>query len=269
MRFKEFLLQEDGVAVRHLSGAKMTLDQMIEWVQNNAFSFVGGEGAGTIFRGVASRDAEGLFNGTQMNRTAANTKNYANLWMSNHSDWSQYPARNKSFICTTDVDYAEGYGYQYIVIPSDGSTIGICPDGDLWESFPEVKEAINDYGIDEFMNLIHEVIVIAGKHASTAEKDWDQLAYVLNDLDTDNVKQVIKTGTENTDELAGYLLSYMEKNQLETLYQVFEKVFDPKVNRFATMKAANFEADQNREVWMSGSILMVKPETWRQLKDKL
>lgn len=267
MRFKEFLMREDGVSARHIAPAKMTTDQMIEWIQNNASRYV--DTGSKIYRGVYSRDAEGLYNGSQLNRTAANTYNYANLWLSNHSDWSAYPPREKSFICSTSGDYVESYGQPYIVIPSDSSTIGICPDQDLWDSFPEVNEATAELGMDEFMRVVHELIQDAGKSTAAAEKDWDMLAFVINDIDTNNVKQLMKNGQESTNELAEHLLSFMEKNRLATLYEVFERVFDPKTNGFSMQKAATLDADSNREVWMTGSILMLQPETWLKIKEQI
>lgn len=265
MRFKEFLMIEDGVGARHIRPAKMTLDEMVEWVQNNAMGFVSRNIP--IYRGVDSKDnVEGLYNGAQLNRKAANTNNYLNLWMSNHNDWSAYPARTKSFICSTDEAYAEDYGTAYMMIPSDSSSIGVCPSHDLWYSFPNINKIVSHSDMDKFMKLTRFLTSFVSSEES-AEHDWDTFAYVLNKLDIEELKKIAKYKTEFTPEYVNLVIEYMEKNQCDTVFEMWENIFSPK--KFKLEKASSFDAPSNHEVWLSGSVLMVHPETWHQIKEQL
>lgn len=266
MRFKEFLMKEDGVSARHLSAAKMSLDEMVEWVEENASYFMANDGE--IYRGIDSHNAEGLYNGTQMNRSAANTHNYGNLWMSNHHDWSNFPNRSKSFICTTNPEYTEGFGTQYMVIPSDSSMIGICPTEDMWDAFPDIRKLTNGMGFSEFMDLIEYLIQEKTGSNQNYAKDWDRMAGVLNSVDIDDVKKAAEEKNGNAG-MAMRLLSYMQYKQIETLYEVFEQLFNPKKAGFSIEPAATFPELDGREVWMSGSVLIVLPHTYRQIKDAL
>ena len=60
------------------------------------------------------------------NRTSQNSYNYYTTIMSNVSEWSEYPKRSESLICSTAYDDASGYGSTFIVIPKDGSKWGVC-----------------------------------------------------------------------------------------------------------------------------------------------
>ena len=50
--------------------------------------------------------------------------------------WKKFPKRNRSHICSLDGHTASSYGdYLYYVLPKNGTKIGVCPYGDIWDSF--------------------------------------------------------------------------------------------------------------------------------------
>ena len=62
-------------------------------------------------------------------RVSQNTNNiYTTLFSDILPSWKDYPPRNKSFICTSDYSTALAFGqpYSYVVLPKNGTNIGIC-----------------------------------------------------------------------------------------------------------------------------------------------
>ena len=95
-----------------------------------------------IYRGFKRNESLMYIDSSKYERKSANTNNIYTLLLSEIlPNWSMYPKRNKSFICSTDKGYAGSYGAQhdeaanYKVYPLGDPTIGICSDYDIWDCF--------------------------------------------------------------------------------------------------------------------------------------
>lgn len=74
-------------------------------------------------------------NPRKIKRKSKNTHNYYTLLFDNLSLWRAYPKRSRSLICANDKRWAGAYGNTYLIMPFNGANIGICPNGDIWNSF--------------------------------------------------------------------------------------------------------------------------------------
>jgi hypothetical protein len=71
-----------------------------------------------VYRGLDLHEDYIKVDYTNFIRTSAYSgANYLNLILSNDKRFSEYQKRNKSIICTTELDYASDYGQPFIVIP--------------------------------------------------------------------------------------------------------------------------------------------------------
>lgn len=265
MRVKELITEGGEVLPWKQTPAKMEYEQLREWVGHNAIRFINQEFP--IWRGVPSDHAEGLYNATTLKRNAANTLNYMNLWLSNHQQWSSYPPRNKSFICTTDEKQAEDYGEKYVVIPQDSAKIGVCPKHDLWYSFWQINSITNPshMGMDAFMAFTNQLTHLA-EMAGNPEHNWDLFTEMLKKVDQKMVRDGIRVGAfRGTGEIGTYFLKFMLTNECETVFEAFELLFNPKQNGFMIEECKNFSIYGNREVWMSGGILLLEEDTWHKI----
>ncbi|ASV44425.1 hypothetical protein PBI_SCTP2_410 [Salicola phage SCTP-2] len=69
--------------------------------------------------------------------------NIHNLWINNHPDWSEFPKRN--VICSTNAeDISDRRGETCVVIPKNGSKIGLCPESDIYDSFVKINDMIDE-----------------------------------------------------------------------------------------------------------------------------
>jgi len=91
-------------------------------------------------------------------RISQNTENsYTRLFSGLLPSWSKYPPRNKSFICTTNINRTRGYiteseysRGQYIILPKNNAKIGVCSFTDMWDSFLSLA---NEYKIYDMSYL--------------------------------------------------------------------------------------------------------------------
>jgi len=103
-----------------------------------------------IYRGVKHSDKRMvnkdiyLINSSEHNRVSIDTNNIHNLIIDNSADWSEYPKRSKSLVCTTNPHYAQQYGEIYRVIPLlENTKVAIAPRYDIITSFHRLED-IND-----------------------------------------------------------------------------------------------------------------------------
>jgi len=87
-----------------------------------------------IWRGVQDHDEEViLVNPAATPRKSANISNYYTLCIDNLPNWSAFPKRSRSMICSTNRKYASEYGQLYLVLPLNGAKIGITGERDIWD----------------------------------------------------------------------------------------------------------------------------------------
>lgn len=63
--------------------------------------------------------------------------------MDNSPYFKDYPKRSRSLICTTSKEVAGSYAKDrgiYVIFPLNGARIGLCPDGDIWQTPIDMEE---------------------------------------------------------------------------------------------------------------------------------
>lgn len=255
MRFKTFLESQ-------WQHSKMEFADMMEWIENNAPKFIAREQ--NIFRGVDADNAEGLYNGTNLNRKAAYANNnFYNLWLSNSREWSEYPKRSKSFICTTDEGKASEYGDVLYVIPQDSSDIGICPRADIWDSFKDVPTALGissrEGHASTFSDCVDDIFKNVLGH-NVPDDDWEVFYKFAESISVHDINAHCKN-----EWFSKSLIQYMRDKHLYDVTELMYHILHPDRNGFKLEKASNFVAHENKEVWMSGSVLMVTEDTYNQI----
>lgn len=142
MRLSNFLLNENFAN-------NISINDAIEIINKNCiknFKYMNDSDV-WIYRGDSNliNAAYVSYSKNRSERKSANTTNeYTYLFSEILDSWKKYPKRNKSIICSTSEKYAADYGNVYYVIPFDKTSIGICPQSDLWTSFKK--------GLDKIFN---------------------------------------------------------------------------------------------------------------------
>lgn len=106
-----------------------------------------------IYRGYDSEVPYQVYVGGRQ-RQSANTENYYTLFMDNLPSWNGYPKRSESLICTNYDKDSYAYGNSHIIIPFDGTVIGVCETNDVWSSFSRVTANFDIANMSSFGNFL-------------------------------------------------------------------------------------------------------------------
>lgn len=233
---------------------------------------------GRIFRGIKSITSQYLYvKPSQFARQSRNTINIYTALFDILPSWKEYPKRSRSIICSNEEEYAGGYkGYSenigslYIVLPKDGSKIGICPERDIWESFRLVKSrwrsnTMNTFNI-EFLHLFMNLYdLVHGKYIldDLREADGNIMNDFLGKAESDITKHTAlafkkqKSLNKQDDYLIEDVL-YFKFAANKTWLEYFDELLNPKSNGFKTQTIEQFNAgNDSHEVWTDGDCLLV------------
>lgn len=205
-------------------------------------------------------------------RVSRNTSNHYTLWMDNHPDWSKYPKRSQSFICSTDETYASsfGQGTTKLILPYDNVDIGVCLKSDLWGSFPRITfignswdaSDLNSY-INHLMQIINGEINDYNSNGTKYDKSWNILRGSIKDIDRnfgwEDVMAILED--EKVEKVvSAYTLAQLknftktEWKRGKSLMSTLEYLLDPEGNGFEKVTSKNIPSGEH-EVWMEGPVL--------------
>ena len=222
-----------------------------------------------LYRGV-DKDLQLQFGDTSVGspRKSANTKNYYTLWVDNSPMWKDFPKRSRSFICTTDKEYASSFGEIYLVIPFDNAQIGICPSGDFWFSFEGASDLsrLNNIIDGIFSTFLDLEIVNYGDTNNIDSEDYAFLKNFLKEVTLQNLEKAkdnldSKTGSEWIRKRtlqtiyirdAEYLIN---KNNVKNFSDAMDAILSPK--KFIKTDGKSFAASGIVECFVGGKVLFL------------
>jgi len=187
--------------------------------------------------------------------------NYYNLILSNHKSWSKYPRRDQSLVCHVGQSQSN-YGTPYIVLPFDGSRIGICPAQDIWLSFMKTWKQTLDLVSNDLGITLKE---FTGRNVIVAS--WPELESAITE--TADILQARFTNGVYDDESGEYIKGYQDERLVGLMRgfhsvahgrfdQWLYKLFSPAANKFKLTKAGNLPSSASRpEAWTDGKSVLI------------
>lgn len=277
--FKKFISENPGADKDQngiYSPQQVSTEEFISWCEKYAPGYlknISSASNSKIFRGFKNISAHstGKIDTDKMNRMSANTFNYYTLWMDNSPAWSAFPKRSKSLICSTSIsaagDYARNSAAQ-LIIPADSNKIGICSDDDLWFSFHVLDEMAADsisdsykFSMDKFMTVLYyglSGLGISENEVHAAQTNYSAFESIIKRATRRSIEKIIDSlddadfGERKYKNLEK-LLAILEKNDLNSLYDLFVKGLDPESNKFRVTTASKFrQAEDDTEIWVQG-----------------
>lgn len=210
-------------------------------------------------------------------RVSRNTSNYYTLWIDNHPDWSKYPRRSKSFICSTDQEYASGFGNSVkIILPYDNVNIGVCSNHDFWGSFNDTLPDGTD--MSDFNDYIEKILQRINGKMTSYDTDWNTLKSAIKDADAEFSPEQMKEtvmGRINSNDNRFYVASYSVDRiesmlnkiiQYGSIWKFMEYTLNPSHNRFKVVKSGDTGLLGDYEVWMEGPILMFEWDDYKKIE---
>jgi len=148
----------------------------------------------------------------------------------------------------------------YCVFPAATAALGICPAGDIWDSFTRTYNAPINYLVEDLSTAL---IALYGQAAATrAELDWGMLKQLLQSTTPAQFIEALRE-RGHLDRAKHYAGSAL--NSCPNLYAYVATVLDPVANKFkattgAAYRLSNLEAA--REVWVQGEVGLLARETF-------
>lgn len=300
MKISEILL-EDGKEFRPKKQVQYDdLKKIISKMNPDVLNAIAGEekNKNFIYRGTYSKSGYQFFQQSSINlerpRHSANTSNEYNLLVSEIlKSWKKYPQRNQSFICSTDLGAAQNFGDVFYIFPIGNPDIGVCSEGDFWNSFPEFHKYLDS--MEEFNSMIQQMLedtLFDSSH--TAVRSSEDLVKILRKaqnsimqnynvfmkkLDDDQEKEINKYGSEASrasmskyikKEKDFYRRIYRETAKHKDIIYVLNELLDPTTNKFKIMKFADIvnagKSYGDREVWFEGDALFIDIDAFLEFK---
>ncbi len=242
-----------------------------------------------IYRGINLDSDAAYFDPSQAQpRRSRNSDNFVTLIMDNSPPWKAYPKRSRSMICTNSLGKAMAYGHVYMVLPYNGTNIGVAPKYDIWEGFydstgmevPDINihletmcsdiigEELSQTDWEEFcgqLSAVGETVceMTAKQKATNAQPTGkERNAQTLEDFQThidwnhlphygwSLLKQLTESGTN--------------PNLLANLFQLL----GPNRNDFRQTVAGQvgirsiIEPQRGREIWLEGPAILLHQRHW-------
>jgi hypothetical protein len=281
LKFSEFIKEEyssDGQSTRR---SEISFNKAIDFYKKYCTDW--NLSRIQIYRGINANFEFGIVDPSRYTRVSKNTSNHYTLLLDTFSTWKNYPKRSKSLICTTNSEYAEGFGNGdvYVVIPINGSKIGMCPTGDIWTSFDSLDpyfahnlkifnigiEAILEYCLNpiDYDDITGTELIKYINVAGDKIKEMDNAE--LKSL-TDYIKPLFKLYTEA--DYIKFVEDFVESNL--SLSTFIENLMNPEKNGFdfITTKGQGKLLDfEENEIWTSGKSLLIKEQLFEAFKNQI
>lgn len=199
-------------------------------------------------------------------RTAAFTYNIVNLLVSNLPEWSEYPKRNESAICTNSErranDYSNDPDQVYVVFPFNGTKIGVCAEYDFWDSFEKLALV---GPVDEFSESLTDFMaqnVDSNFYDYSKNSQYDKVMATFRKLDVKAKRIGIEKFKEDAIEShSGHVLfAQAMKDYNGNFLESLSKLLDPVENGFKLTTPGHIEENTTRfgsEMWFSGRAVAV------------
>ncbi|MDD4738314.1 MAG: hypothetical protein PHF54_03600 [Candidatus Pacebacteria bacterium] len=202
-----------------------------------------------------------------------NSYNYYNRLLSNIlNSWKHYPKRNQSFICTSSYEYAAHWSdVVNLVLPINGTKLGICPRWDMWRSFTEHSdiERMLYFNIDisKFFSIINDTLADVHDYIFKYEDNKEVYRYIVK------TESNIKKLTENkVNDLIEYfhadmynanIFEYIIRsvyNDTETIISCLDDILNPEKNEFRTefIESYSIPINKQKELWFSNEAIFIR-----------
>lgn len=263
--FKNFILTEAkrDPALTHVYNPKpVSAQAIVDWCEEHAPQFLRNAKHAQLWRGMG-KHVSGIIDTNAFNRKSANTYNYYTLWMDNHPSWKDYPKRSKSLICTTSYEVASGYGAVKLIIPADKNTVGVCASDDLWGAFRHLSTLVgsptHETSLNTVVMMVHRAIQyqFGAEMTEEAQNKYDVMIECLRAITPKTIRD-IQVDDEYAGKKLNNLADILSRNNMNTLYELFEKGLTPTANGFNVIPAhMSYKIDDDIEVWVQGECAVI------------
>jgi len=192
-------------------------------------------------------------------RYSRNTANYYTLINDNSPAWKKYPKRSESIICSTDKNYADGYGSTtYEVFPYDGAKLGVASERDYWFSFENIGGLGHLSGFNDELEKLFKQVDIPLSDDSFKKI---QTAFNMFDLTFARDKESYRELQEDYRVMYGY-------DDFWDFMKHIQEMLHPDNNSFELQRIGE-SLPESSEIWTDSKSIMIRHDWSDEIIDEL
>jgi hypothetical protein len=195
--------------------------------------------------------------------------------------WGKMPSRSRFIKGYTNYDRTFGGDDVYVMIPLDGTKIGIAPGPSFYRSFKYIEKSLGFDRVDNktfisWLETVQEGLAQLTdtkikKHEpetfSQFRKALEQIDKVLKD-DRKILEKNLSTGESLSTEQAAILKDLLARHVVSTERYLEEKL-DPEGNGFHAVRIESFtKGTGDHEIWIDKPCLLIKRSTYIEMNKR-
>lgn len=195
--------------------------------------------------------------------------------------WGKMPSRSRFIKGYTNYDRTFGGDDVYVMIPLDGTKIGIAPGPSFYRSFKYFEKSLGFDRVDnktfiEWLEIVQEGLAQltdtkVKKHEPTTfsqfKKALEQIDKVLKD-DRKILEKNLSEGEALSTEQAKILKDLLARHVVSTERYLEEKL-DPEGNGFHAVRIESFsKGTGDHEIWIDAPCLLIKRSTYIEMNKR-
>lgn len=222
---------------------------------------------GILFRGFNGSAARGkkymLVDSSVGIRTSRDSNNAYQLMMDTSSEMTAFPSRSKSFICSTSLRTAYVFAQSdidntMVMIPFDGTTLGICAGDDMFAKSVNSKYLVRS-SVEELSKTMANFISNFPGSPNYFKKgakmtDANLLNNILSKRDLPELEKALAdAGFKNAKNLAAEIMKYPKDKRFNAMCDI---IITPTTLGVKTTTNGN-PLPKDREAWFSGKAIAI------------
>ena len=191
------------------------------------------------------------------------------ILMENTAGWSKFPKREKSIITSTSSVPLNKQHNVYIILPVNGTKLGVCADDDFYTSFNKIETEFDVQDAYEFEQNLKQLLNCVNMFVHDKEiEEWTNSDVIKVCKMFDNIMNSIK-GSYNfkiffETTTSSSLVSWTKKTPL---YDRICQYMDPELNGFELKKITDLTKRKNREVWFANECYIISKNLFDEIVD--
>jgi hypothetical protein len=195
---------------------------------------------------------------TGTKRKSQNSSNWYTEIFDNHPEMSHLPKRSESMICTTDFDYAHGFGSQvYAILPVKNAKVAEIYVSDIWDLWIKIfGDEVEIKTMNDFFSGIIQCGLKTEKCSFGLLQEFDRQIKDVNS----QVFQRLKNSKYS---------SLLEKTEFTNLFlESILKAYSPKVLRIDGSAFGEIEELTyiGHEVWFDTGAIIIPLDEWNKMR---
>ena len=189
--------------------------------------------------------------------------------------WSKMPSRSRFLKAYTNFERTFGGDDVYVMIPLDGTRIGIAPGASFYRSFKDLEKSIGFEKVDndafiKWLDVVQECLAQltdteVKKHEPTTFSQFKKALTQIDDI-LNQDRKILEKNLSAKESLsldqAKIMKDLLSRHVVNTERYLAEKL-DPEGNGFQSLRIESFSKGiGDHEVWVDKPVLLIKRNTY-------